>query len=349
MGALLLTQTAIAAPTAVSLGTAAPFAILSGDGITNVPTSVILGNVGVSPNTGASITGLTCLQVTGTIYTVDAAGPSCRTENAGLLATAKNALTTAYDNASALSPDTTYLAADDQLGGKTLVAGTYRFGGATTANLSGSLILSGSSTDVWVFQATSNLVTAATSSVSFIGGAQACNVFWTVGSAATLGANSTFAGTILAHDDISLKARVTVDGRLLAGGQANHAGAVTLIQDTITRSDCAIVAPPTAAPTVAPVATPTAAPGATPTAAPGATPTAAPAFATLAPGASATPAGAVIAATSPTPAPSANAPSTNTLSPASSESGPVIAGYLLLIFLATIAIVIAKAPGRSRR
>jgi hypothetical protein len=86
-------------------------------------------------------------------------------------------------------------------------------------------------------------VTAANSSVSFIGGAQACNVFWQVGSAATLGANSDFAGTILAHDDISLGNGVTVDGRLLAGGQANHAGAVTLIADTITRSDCADVAP----------------------------------------------------------------------------------------------------------
>lgn len=349
MAALLLTQTATAAPTAVSLGTAAPFAILSGDGISNVPTSVIAGNVGVSPNTGASITGLTCLEVSGTIYTVDAAGPSCRTEDAGLLTTAKNALTTAYDNASALTPDTTYLAADDQLGGKTLTAGTYRFGGASSANLKGSLILSGSSTDVWVFQATSTLVTAATSAISFIGGAQACNVFWTVGSAATLGANSSFAGTILAHDDISLKAKVTVDGRLLAGGQANHAGAVTLIQDTITRSDCAIVVPPTATPTVAPVATPTAAPGATPTAAPGATPTAVPAIPTLAPGASPIASGALIVAASATPVPSVNLPSTNTLSPGSPESGPALAGYLVLILLATISIVIASAPGRARR
>ena len=255
LGAVLLAPAAMAAPTAVSLGTAARFAILAGDTVTNVPTSVILGDVGLTPGTGAAID-LTCAEVTGTIYTVDLAGPLCRDVNPGLLTTAKNALTTAYNNAAGRTPDSTFAGSDNQLGTQTLVAGVYRFTGASTANLIGDLTLSGSSADVWIFQATSTLVTAANSSVSFIGGAQACNVFWQVGSAATLGANSDFAGTILAHDDISLGNNVTVDGRLLAGGQANHAGAVTLISDTITRSDCA---------TVTPRATSTATNGVTPT------------------------------------------------------------------------------------
>jgi Ice-binding-like len=243
VGCILLAQTAIAAPTAISLGTAAPFAILAGDAVTDVPTSVIAGDVGLTPATGAAMTGLTCAEVTGTIYTVDLAGPLCRDVNAGLLTTAKNALTAAYDAAAAAPPDTTYADTDNQLGTKTLTAGVYRFTAATTANLTGNLTLSGSADDVWIFQATSTLVTAARSSITFTGGAQACHVFWQVGSAATLGANSQFAGTILAHDDISLGSSVTVDGRLLAGGQANHAGAVTLISDTITRSDCATAGP----------------------------------------------------------------------------------------------------------
>jgi type VI secretion system secreted protein VgrG len=266
LGAILLAPTALAAPTAISLGTAAQFAILAGDSITNVPTSVILGDVGVTPDTGAGM-GLTCDEVTGTIYTVDLAGPLCRDVDPGLLTTAKNAVTTAYNSAAALTPDSTFAGADNQLGTQNLVAGVYRFTAASTANLIGNLTLTGSSADVWVFQATSTLVTAANSSISFSGGAQACNVFWQVGSAATLGANSDFAGTILAHDDISLGDSVTVDGRLLAGGQANHAGAVTLISDTITRSDCATVAP-SPSPTTAgpgPTATRGTTPGGVPT------------------------------------------------------------------------------------
>ena len=265
--ALLAQPIAAVSPSTVSLGTAAPFALLSGSGITNVPTSTIDGAVGASPISGAAIAGLTCAEVDGTIYTVDDAGPACRDVDPGLLTTAKNALTTAYDNAAGRTPDTTYSDVDNQLGGEVLVAGIYRFGAATTANLVGNLELNGSSTDVWIFQATSTLVTASSSSITFSGGAQACNVFWQVGSAATLGGDSSFAGTILAHDDISLGSDVTVDGRLLAGGQANHAGAITLIADTIVRSDCA----------TGPAATATTRPGATarPTskvAGPGATP-----------------------------------------------------------------------------
>jgi hypothetical protein len=257
----LVQPIAAVSPPTVPLGTAAPFALLSGSGITNVPTSVIGGDVGTSPITGAAIAGLTCAEVSGTIYTIDAAGPACRVVDPGLLTTAKNALTAAYDNAAGRTPDSTYVDVDNQLGGEVLVAGIYRFGGATTANLIGNLELTGSADDIWIFQATSTLVTAASSTITFSGGAQACNVFWQVGSAATLGQDSSFAGTILAHDDISLASDVTVDGRLLAGGQANHEGAITLISDTITRSTCAAGPGPTA----------TAGPGATATAAPGGT------------------------------------------------------------------------------
>jgi hypothetical protein len=340
LGTILLSNTALAA-TAINLGTAAQFAILAGDAITNVPTSVIDGAVGLTPTTGAAID-LTCAEVTGTIYTIDLAGPLCREVNPGLLTTAKNALTTAYNSAAGQSPDSTFAGADNQLGTQTLVAGVYRFTAASTANLVGNLTLDGDSDDVWIFQATSTLVTAANSSVSFIGGAQACNVFWQVGSAATLGANSDFAGTILAHDDISLGSNVTVDGRLLAGGQANHAGAVTLISDTITRSDCAAApAPtdtpaPTATPTAAPAATPTAAPGATPTAAPAATPTAAPAATTAAP--TVVPLGV-----------SATQPNTSTGAIETQSRGPGNLGFVLVLIALALVMAILKAPKRADR
>jgi hypothetical protein len=355
MGTALLASTTFAAPTTISLGTAAPFAILAGDAVTNVPTSVILGDVGVTPGTGAAID-LTCAEVTGTIYTVNLAGPLCRDVNSGLLTTAKNALTTAYDNAAGRTPDTTFAGADNQLGTQSLVAGVYRFTGASTANLIGDLTLSGSSTDVWIFQATSTLVTAANSSVSFSGGAQACNVFWQVGSAATLGANSDFAGTILAHDDISLGNNVTVDGRLLAGGQANHAGAVTLISDTITRSDCA--AAPVATPTAAPVATPTAAPVATPTAAPVATPTAAP-VATPTAGPVATPTAAPTATPKPAPTvvplgvsatqPGGTPPNTGTESIAVPSGPSDTFPYVFLLVGLVISIGLVRFSERTRR
>ena len=107
----------------------------------------------------------------------------------------------------------TYVVSDNQLGDEVLAAGVYRFGGASTANLIGNLELAGSADDIWIFQTTSTLVTAASSTITFSGGAQACNVFWQVGTAATLGASSSFAGTILAHDAITLGSQVTVNGR----------------------------------------------------------------------------------------------------------------------------------------
>ncbi len=232
----------------VNLGTADSFAILAGNTITDVPTSTIRGNVGLSPATGSAI-GLTCAQVVGTIYEVDAAGAPCFVTSPGLLTTAKTSVTTAYNNAAGQTP--TPVA--DELAGQTLTTGVYN-SASGVFGMTGTLVLDGenNANAIFIFQTASTLTTGGTGNVSLIRGAQACNVFWQVGSAATLGAGSTFRGTILAHDDISLDNGVTVDGRLLAGAQASGAGAVTLINDTITRSGCAAAttAPPTASPTV---------------------------------------------------------------------------------------------------
>jgi hypothetical protein len=220
------------APVTVPLGVAEPFAVLGGAGISDVPTSVINGDVGVSPGPGTSITGLTCAEVTGTTSSVDASGPlPCRVTNPGMLTTATTNVTAAFGDAAGRTPDSTLAGADNQLGGQTLVPGVYRFGHATTANLVGNLTLAGNADAVWIFQATSDLVTAASSTVTLTGGAQSCNVFWQVASTTMLNASSTFRGTILAHDVLAVLANVTIDGRLLD----NAPGAVTLISDTITK------------------------------------------------------------------------------------------------------------------
>ena len=231
----LVSGAGASAAVTVPLLTASPFALLSAAGISDVPTSTISGDVGVSPGPGGSITGLTCAEVTGTISSVDAAGPlPCRVTNPGMLTTAMTNLTAAYVDAAGRIPDSTLVGADNQLGGQTLVPGVYRFGHATTANLVGNLTLSGNADAVWIFQATTDLVTAGSSTVTLTGGAQSCNIFWQVGTSATLNASSTLRGTVLADTSIFVSSSVTVDGRLLAGAQTGT-GAITLINDTITK------------------------------------------------------------------------------------------------------------------
>ena len=219
-----------AAQSTVNLGTAAPFAVLAGAGITNVPTSVITGNVGLSPATGANYSGLNQAEVTGTIYSVDAFGPGGYVQNPGLLTTAKNDLTTAYVDASGRTPVTTLAGSDNQLGGKTLTPGVYAFSHADTYNLTAASPLTLSGNGIFIFQATSDLITASASSVVLTDGAQACNVFWTVpSSAASFGTNSSFVGTVMAYSSINMGTGAKLEGRVLA-----QTAAVTLQSNTIT-------------------------------------------------------------------------------------------------------------------
>jgi len=236
---LIGSHSAHAAQATVNLGTAAPFAILSGTpNITDAGNaSVITGNVGLSPATGAG-TGLNCSQVTGIIYSVDASGPlPCRVTNGPLLVTAKNNLTTAYNDAAGRTPLTTV---PTELGGTTLVAGVYdsvstRFGISAGA---GALVLDGQNdpSSVFIFQAPfsgTGLNVNSASTVMLINGAQACNVFWRVDTAA-IDTTANFVGTVLALNSISVANGATINGRLLARN-----GNVTLINDTITTSVCA--------------------------------------------------------------------------------------------------------------
>lgn len=216
-----------AAPVAVPLGAASSFAVLAGSGITNTGPTTVNGDVGTFPTT--SVTGAASMTITGTNHGGDAVTQQAKTD-----------LVTGYNNAAGQGP-TTPIAAD--LGGQTLVPGVYN--SASSIGLTGTLTLNGGGDPnaVFVFQAGSTLTTAAASNVSLINGAQSCNVFWQIGSSATLGTGSTFRGTILALTSITVTTGVTVDGRVLARN-----GAVTLDTDTITRPICASAGPTTTAP-----------------------------------------------------------------------------------------------------
>jgi len=239
----------------VKLGTAAPFAVLAGTAVTDVPTSSITGNVGLSPAAGTNYAGLTQAEVTGTIYSTNGTGPAGNVNNPALLTTAKTDLVTAYVSAAGQPPTSTFVTGDNQLGGKILTPGVYAFGHAATANITAAspLVLNGEgdTNAVFVFQASSDLVTASNSVVRLENGAQACNVFWQVGSSATLSSASTFVGTIMALTSATLDTGATVQGRVLARN-----GAVTLDANTITTPSTCTVAATTTTTTTAAATTP---------------------------------------------------------------------------------------------
>jgi|SRR5579863_9511610 len=209
-----------AAQTPVGLGTAASFAVLAGSTVTNTGPSVIRGNLGLSP--GSAVTGFPPGIVNnGVQHVTDAAAGQAQLD-----------LTTAYNTAAHESPVSATSAAT--LGaGQSLSPGIYN--SASSSLLTGALTLNGGGNPsaLFVFQVGTQLTTATSSTVNLINGAQACNVFWQVGSSATLGTTTNFVGTIMANQSISLDNAVTVNGRALAS-----VGAVTLINDTFTVPTC---------------------------------------------------------------------------------------------------------------
>ena len=214
----LLVSDALAAQPPVGLGTDGAFAVLAGQTVTNTGPSTINGNLGVSP--GAAVTGFPPGTVNGTIHEADAVASQAQLD-----------LTTAYNDAAGRTPFATVPA---DLTGLTLTPGVYK--NASALALTGSLTLNaqGNPSAVFIFQAGSTLITGSGSSVNLINGAQPCNVFWQVGSSATLGTTTSFVGDILALSSVTLNNGVTLDGRALARN-----GSVTLINDTITAAQCA--------------------------------------------------------------------------------------------------------------
>jgi Ice-binding-like len=204
---LIWPATALAATTDPLLGTSGNYAVIASSTITDAGASWITGRMALSP--GTSVTG----------FPPATSGPQDIANGAALQA--RNDATTAYGNAAGETPFVT-LSAD--LGGMTLVPGIYRYSSA--AGLTGTLTLNGGG--IYIFQIGSALTTASSSRVLLINGAQPCDIFWQVGSSATLGGSTAFVGTILAHNDVTLVTAATLNGRAFAGVGAGGAGAVSL-------------------------------------------------------------------------------------------------------------------------
>jgi hypothetical protein len=202
------------------MGTAEPFAVLAGTGITSTGTTVINGDIGSLPNPTMTVTGSVAL--TGTDHRGD-----------GVTATAKNDLTAAYGDAAGRLSDFPIVG---DLAGLTLVPGVYTTASGISISGPSPLTLNGGSSDVFVFQAGSTLITSANTSVVLTGGVTPCNVFWQVGSSTTLGVNSTFVGTIMTLSDSTMQTGATLEGSLLTRN-----GAVTLDSNTFVRPGCASV------------------------------------------------------------------------------------------------------------
>ena len=210
----------------VNLGSASTFAILSKSSITNVFQSAVTGDVGASPITGAAI-GLTCGEVNGYLYTVDAAGPlPCRVTDPSRLTTAVGDMQTAYNDAAGRTlPDALNLGAGE-IGGLTLAPGLYKW--TSNVSISNDITLAGGPNDVWVLQVAGILNEASAKNVTLTGGAQAKNVFWQSAAGVAIGTHAHFEGTILARTLIAMKTGASINGRLLAQT------AVTLQMNTVT-------------------------------------------------------------------------------------------------------------------
>jgi hypothetical protein len=209
--------------TAPTLGTAKSFGILAGSTVTNTGPTTIHGDVGV--HDGSAVTGFPpgLVILPGTTHAADAVALQ-----------AKSDLTAAY---LALAGRTGGIVqSNPELGGRTLVAGVYKFGsGQPAAGITGNLTLNaqGNANAVFIFQIASTLITASNASVRLINGAQPCNVFWQVGSSATLGTNTSFIGNILALTSITVTTGASINGRALAQN-----GAVTLDNNNVFFSGC---------------------------------------------------------------------------------------------------------------
>ena len=293
---LIFAQSSAGAAVApVGLGTASSFAVLAGTTVTNTGPSLLNGDLGVSP--GTAITGFPPGIVNGTVHQTD-----------GVAAGAQSDLTTAYNDAAGRTPAASlggFIGA-----GQSLSPGVYA--ATSSLDVGGELILNahGDAGAVFIFQVGSTLVTDTSSHILLTNGAQACNVFWQVGSSATLGTGSIFDGSILALESITVTTGDTIEGRALARN-----GAVTLDDDTITVPACTAPTPTPTPTSTSPSPTPTpTSPSPTPTStSPSPTPT------ITSPSPTPTP---TRTGPSPSPSPGSPSPTPTRTSPSPRPTGP---------------------------
>ena len=212
-------------PAPVIMGTAANFRILAQSAITDVPTSAITGEVGLSPAAGTFITGLTCPEVTGSsvtpVHVATAGGANiaaCSFIDAAALTTAISDKGTAYTDANGRAPDYTELGAGN-IGGLNLAPATYKWG--TGVLIPTNLTLTGGPNDVWIFQIAQGLTVSPGVQIILAGGALPQNIYWATFAAASLDTTSKFKGTILSQTSITMKTGATINGNLLAGTAIN--------------------------------------------------------------------------------------------------------------------------------
>lgn len=215
-------------PAPVNLGSAANYVILAKSAISNVPTSAITGDLGLSPAAASFITGFalnlpaggafsTSSQVTGSVFASDYAVPTPSN-----LTTAIGDMQTAYTNAAGRpTPDYTELASG-AIGGLTLPPGLYKWSNTVTIN--SNVTLNGSATDVWIFQISGGITQASATSVILTGGALAKNVFWQSFGVVSIGTTAHMEGQIMAQTSITLATGASANGRLLAQTAVTLAG-----------------------------------------------------------------------------------------------------------------------------
>ncbi len=219
---------------AVNMQTAGDYVILAGSEISNIPTSAITGSIGLSPSAGSEITGFsleyttgdqfaTSAQITGNVYASDYGDPTPSN-----MTTAKDDLTTAYNDAAGRTSDDIVLLSGN-LGGLTLTPGLYKSSGSLEIS-SGDLTFDakGNADAVFIIQIASTLITSSDRKVILAGDAKASNIFWQVGTSATLGTTSVMKGTIMADQSIAVNTGASVEGRLLA-----RIAAVTIEGNTV--------------------------------------------------------------------------------------------------------------------
>jgi len=206
-------------PSRIELGTAENYVILAKTGISTVPTSAVIGNLGVSPAAASYITGFsltadatnafaTSPQVTGKVYAADYATPTPSD-----MTTAVGDMELAFTDAAGRAPDVTELGAGD-IGGMTLAPGVYQWG--TGLLIPTDLTLEGNSSGVWIFQIAQDLTVSSATSILLSGGAQAENVFWQVAGQVSLGTTSHFEGIVLTQTAVTLETGASLNGRLLS-------------------------------------------------------------------------------------------------------------------------------------
>lgn len=211
---------AVASAQTVPLGSAASFGVLAGSAITSVGPTVITGDLGIHPNNASSVTGFSFSTPPGP----GIVNGATHFANAVALQ-AQNDATTAYNTLAAL-PCTATIPGD--LGGMTLTPGVYCSN--STMGLTGAVTLNGQGDPAarFVFKVGSALTTASGASVNLVNGAQSCNVFWQVGSSATLGTGTNFLGTVIAFTSVTITTGTSVNGRTIARNGAVTAGSASI-------------------------------------------------------------------------------------------------------------------------